>query len=326
MNPSRPLSLPVTPRLILQARKRLDGLISHTPVSPSPNLEEIAGAKVFVKWECQQHTGVFKLRGAYNKIASLPEETAQRGVITASTGNHALAVAYAAQHRNVSATVVVPHNASPLKLKKCKRYGATILEHGSNYDEAAAYSVQYAQRNKLTLVHAYADPLVIAGQGTVGVELLEDLPDVNVVIVPIGGGGLISGISLWAKNIDPQIRVIGVQTTATRAFYENYRAQQLFHVPIESTIADGLAGNTNQLNLDIALQYVDEIVLVEENGLRPAIRWTIDHEQQILEPAGVVGIAAILEKRVLLHKGETVAIIASGSNIDPRLLEEIKNL
>ncbi len=326
MNPSTAHSFPVTPRMVLQARKRLDGIISHTPVSPSPNLEEVAGAAVFVKWECQQRTGVFKLRGAYNKIASLPEETAKRGVITASTGNHALAVAYAAQQRHVPATVVVPHNASPLKIGKCEQYGATILEHGSNYDEAATYSVLYAQQNQLTLVHAYADPLVIAGQGTVGVELLEDLPDANVVIVPVGGGGLISGISLWVKTIDPQIRVIGVQTTATRAFYENHRKRRLFHVPIEPTIADGLAGNTDQLNLDIALQYVDEIVLVEENGLRQAIRWTLDHERQTLEPAGVVGIAALLEEQVVLHDGETVAIIASGGNIDPGLLEEIKNL
>jgi threonine dehydratase len=277
-----------------------------------------------VKWECLQRTGVFKLRGAYNKIASLPTDIAERGVVTASTGNHALAVAYAAQQREIPATVVVPHGASPLKMKKCRQYGATILEHGDNYDEAARHSVKYAGENRLTLVHAYADPMVIAGQGTVGYELLEDLPDTDAVIVPIGGGGLISGISLWIKTIDPRIRVIGVQTTATRAFYENYCRQQLFHVPIEPTIADGLAGNTNQLNLDIALQFVDTIVLVEEAGLRSAIRWVLDHEAQTLEPSGVVGIAALLEKRVTLPKDATVAIIASGRNIDPKLLKEIK--
>jgi threonine dehydratase len=311
--------------MILQARKRLEGIIVHTPVQRSTKLEDIAGSPVHVKWECLQRTGVFKIRGAYNKISSLPEDTAQRGVITASTGNHALAVAYAAQQRNVPATVVVPHNASPLKLEKCKQYGATILEHGSNYDEAASYSMQYAQQNQLTLVHAYADPFVIAGQGTVGYELLEDLPEADVVIVPIGGGGLISGISLWVKTINPDIRVVGVQTTATRAFYENYKKRRLFHVPIEPTIADGLAGNTDQLNLDIAFHYVDEIVLVEETGLRSAIRWTLNHEEQTLEPSGVVGIAALLENRVQLSKGETVAIIASGSNIDPKLLKEIRN-
>jgi threonine dehydratase len=277
-----------------------------------------------VKWECLQRTGVFKLRGAYNKIASLPSDVAERGVVTASTGNHALAVAYAAQQREIPATVVVPHDASPLKMKKCKQYRATILEHGDNYDDAAEFSVKYAEKNQLTLVHAYADPVVIAGQGTVGYELLEDLPNTDVVIVPIGGGGLISGISVWVKSINPHIQVIGVQTTATRAFYENYRRQELFHVPIEPTIADGLAGNTNQLNLDIALQFVDTIVLVKETGLRDAIRWTLNHERQTLEPAGVVGIAAILEKRVKLPKDATVAIIASGRNIDPKLLKEIK--
>lgn len=324
MDRSASTPLPVTPKMIIQARKRLERVIIRTPVKVSTHLTKIAGRPVHVKWECLQRTGVFKLRGAYNKIASLPTEIVKRGVVTASTGNHALAVAYAAQQREIPATVVVPHDASPLKMKKCKQYGATILEHGDNYDDAARYSVKYADENQLTLVHAYADPMVIAGQGTVGYELLEDLPDTNAVIVPIGGGGLISGISLWIKTIDPRIQVIGVQTTATRAFYENYRRQQLFHVPIEHTIADGLAGNTSQLNLDIALQFVDTIVLVEEDGLRDAIRWTIDHEAQTLEPSGVVGIAALLEKRVTLEKKAKVAIIASGRNIDPKLLKEIK--
>lgn len=317
-------SLPVTPEMIFQAHKRLEGVITRTPVHPSPHLSKMSGSSVHVKWECLQQTGVFKLRGAYNKIASLPTDTAKRGVVTASTGNHALAVAYAAQKRKIPATVVVPHSASPLKMKKCIQYGATILEHGDNYDDAAEFSVKYAKENHLTLVHAYADPLVIAGQGTVGYELLEDSPDIDVVIVPIGGGGLISGISLWMKATKPGIQVIGVQTTATRAFFENFHRRQLFHVPIEPTIADGLAGNTNQLNLDIALQFVDDIVLVEEDGLRKAIRWTIDHEAQTLEPAGVVGIAALLENRVALSKDAVVTIIASGSNINPALLKEIQ--
>jgi threonine dehydratase len=312
--------------MILQARKRLEGIIIRTPLTLSAKLAAITGTSVFVKWECLQRTGAFKIRGAYNKIASLPLAVANRGVVTASTGNHALAVAFAAQLRRIPAIVIVPHGASPLKLKKCKQYGAKILEHGANYDDAAAYSLKYAAQNHLTLVHAYADPLVIAGQGTVGYELLEDLPETSIVIIPIGGGGLISGISLWCKTIDPNIRVVGVQTTTTRAFYENYKKQQIFHVPIEPTIADGLAGNTNQLNLDIALKYVDDVVLVEESGLRKAIRWTLDFEQQILEPAGVVGIAALLEKRVSLSRDDTVAIIASGSNIDPKLLKQIKRL
>ncbi|MFX1582331.1 MAG: pyridoxal-phosphate dependent enzyme, partial [Promethearchaeota archaeon] len=165
---------------------------------------------------------------------------------------------------------------------------------------------------------------VIAGQGTVGYELLEDLPATSLVIVPIGGGGLISGISLWVKTVDPTIRVIGVQTTATRAFYENFHKRRLFHVPVESTIADGLAGNTAQLNLDIGLKHIDDVVLVKEQGLRQAIRWTLDHEQQILEPAGVVGIAALLERRVPIQKEDTIAVIASGMNLDPALLAEIK--
>jgi threonine dehydratase len=309
--------------MILQARKRLAGITLHTPLNPSPKLTKISESPVFVKWECLQHTGVFKLRGAYNKITSLDPKTAQGGVVTASTGNHGLAVAYAAQLCNVSATVVVPKNASPVKMNKIKQYSAAIIQHGDNYDEAAAFSKQFAKEKGVIVIHAYADPLVIAGQGTVGYEILEDAPKTDVVLIPIGGGGLISGIATWLKSVNPQIRVVGVQTTTTHAFFDNYRAKRLFHVPIGSTIADGLAGNTEQLNLDIALRYVDDIVLVEEAGLRSAIRWTLENEHRVLEPAGVVGIAAILEKKVHLTSQETVVIVASGGNIDTKLLQSI---
>lgn len=316
-------SFPVTPTMILQARKRLIGKIVRTPLEPSPALETITQAPVFIKWECLQRTGVFKLRGAYNKIASLPVKTAQRGVVTASTGNHGLAVAYAAQQQGIPATIFVPLKASPLKLDKIKQYGATIIEKGANYDEAATYSTKFAKNKNATIIHAYADPLVIAGQGTVGYEILEDFPNTDIIIVPIGGGGLISGISLWVKTINPEIQVIGVQTTATRAFYQNYRVGRLFHVPVEPTIADGLAGNTEQLNLDIGLRYVDDVVLVEERGLQDAIRWTLQNERRILEPAGVVGIAALLQMKVKIKGTENIVIIASGGNIDPVLLQSI---
>jgi threonine dehydratase len=316
-------SFPITPTMILQARKRLAGIITRTPLEASPALTTITQTSVNIKWECLQRTGVFKLRGAYNKIASLPAETAKRGVVTASTGNHGLAVAYAAQQQGIPATIVVPKKASPLKLEKIKRYGATIVEKGANYDEAATYSAKLAKKKKATIIHAYADPLVIAGQGTVGYEVLEDYPETDVIIVPIGGGGLISGIALWAKTVKPEIRVIGVQTTATRAFYQNYRVERLFHVPVEPTIADGLAGNTEQLNLDIGLRYVDDVVLVEERGLQDAIRWTLENERRVLEPAGVVGIAALLQMKIKLKKNENVVLIATGSNIDPALLQSI---
>ncbi len=316
-------SLPLTPAMIMQARKRLEGIVLHTPLEFSPNLSGISGASVSVKWECLQRTGVFKLRGAYNKAASLPPETAGPGVVTASSGNHGLAVAYAAQQLDFPATVVVPEEASQLKMNKIKQYGATILQHGANYDVAAAHSVEFAKETGATIIHAYADPLVIAGQGTVGYEILEDYPEVNVVVVPIGGGGLISGISFWVKTVNPHIRIVGVQTTATRAFYENFKAKRLFYVPVEPTIADGLAGNTEQLNLDFGLQYVDDVVLVEESGLRQAIRWTLENERRVLEPAGVVGIAALLEKKIQLDTDENVVIVASGSNIDIDLLRSI---
>lgn len=315
--------LPVTPVMILEAKQRLEGVVIQTPIEASAALSRISGSSVFVKWECLQRTGVFKIRGAINKIASLSEEVAQRGVITASTGNHGLAVAFAARQRSVPATVVVPEGASPLKVGKCEKYGAKILVHGKNYDEAAAYSVQRAEKTGASIIHAYADPLVIAGQGTIGIEVLVGLPSTETILIPIGGGGLISGIALWVKTINPHIRVVGVQTTATRAMYENFKAGRLFHVPIAPTIADGLAGNTAQLNLEFVKRYVDDIILVEEEGLREAIRWTHENEHQILEPAGVVGLAALLQKKFRPQRDERVVIIASGRNIDPKLLQSI---
>jgi threonine dehydratase len=309
--------------MILQARKRLEGVVLQTPLEPSPALSAKSGSSVFVKWESLQRTGVFKLRGAYNKIASLSPEMAAQGVITASTGNHGLAVAYAAQQKGVPASIVVPKGASPLKVGKCESYGATVIYHGANYDEAAAYSRQLAEETGATLVHAYADPMVIAGQGTIGVEVLASLPNADTLLVPIGGGGLVSGIAIWVKTVNPKIRVIGIQSTATRAFYENYHAGRLFEVPIESTIADGLAGNTEQINLDIGSAFVDDVVLVEESGLIDAIRWTIENERRILEPAGVVGVAAIIQGKIQLQSTARVVIIASGSNLDPALLSKI---
>jgi threonine dehydratase len=208
-------------------------------------------------------------------------------------------------------------------VEKCIRYGADIIRHGTNYDEAAQHSLKVSQQRNATLIHAYADPLVIAGQGTVGLELLMDQPDADIVLVPIGGGGLISGVSLWVKSMNPAIRVIGVQTTATRAFYENFKANRLFHVPIEPTIADGLAGNTAQLNLDVAKQFVDDVILVDEGELPNAIRWTLINEQHILEPSGVVGIAALLQEQLTLSSNDQVVVVASGRNIDPTLLQSI---
>jgi threonine dehydratase len=309
--------------MILQARKRLMGVALRTPLEPSLALSKLTGASVFVKWESLQRTGVFKLRGAYNKVASLSSEVAGRGVVTASTGNHGLAVAFAAQQRGIPATVVVPEVASPLKREKIKSYGATLVIHGANYDEAADHSRRLAAKSGATLVHAYADPEVIAGQGTIGSEILEDLPEAEALLVPIGGGGLISGVSLWVKTVKPEIAVIGVQSSATRAFYENYKAGRLFHVPIEPTIADGLAGNTAQLNLDIGRRYVDDIVLIEEAKLRDAIRWTLENERRVLEPAGVVGVAALLQKKTPLERGTKVVVVGTGSNIDPALLQSI---
>jgi threonine dehydratase len=305
---------------ILKARKNLEGVVYRTPLTYSKKLGEISGAEVYLKWENLQKTGSFKLRGAYNKICSLTPEERSKGVITASAGNHALAVALVAKMMNLKAIVVVPENAPKIKVERCRALGAKVVLKGANYDESAAYCKTMILETGATYISSFEDYWVIAGQGTIGCEILEEMPDTNVILVPVGGGGLISGIALWAKTVNPNMRIIGVQSTAAYTMYECFEAKKIVEVPVPPTIADGLAGGISQMTLDLALKYVDKMVLAKEEELKKAILWVLKNERQVVEGAGIVGPAVILQGKIRFKPSEKVVVVISGGNIDMELL------
>jgi threonine dehydratase len=305
---------------ILKARKNLEGVVYRTPLTYSKKLSEISGAEVYLKWENLQKTGSFKLRGAYNKISSLTPEERSKGVITASAGNHALAVALVAKIMNLKAIVVVPENAPKIKVERCRALGAKVVLKGANYDESVAYCKTMILEMGATYISSFEDYQIIAGQGTISCEILEEMPETNVILVPVGGGGLISGIALWAKTVNPNMRIIGVQSTAAYTMYECFEAKKIVEVPVPPTIADGLAGGISQMTLDLALKYVDEMVLAKEEELKKAILWVLKNERQVVEGAGIVGPAAILQGKIRFKPSEKVVAVISGGNIDMELL------
>lgn len=301
---------------ILKAKKNLEGVVYRTPLTYSKALSEISGANIYLKWENLQKTGSFKLRGAYNKINSLIPEERSKGIITASSGNHAQAVSLVAKILGLKAIVVVPENAPKTKVDRCNTFGAEVVLKGANYDEALVHCRRLVSETGATYIPSFEDYKVIAGQGTIGCEILEDMPETKTIIVPIGGGGLISGIALWAKTVNPNIRIMGAQSTAAYTMYECFKAKKIVEVPVPPTIADGLAGGIAQMTLDLVLKYVDEIVLAEEEELMRAILWILKNERQVVEGSGVVGPAAILQGKVRFKPGERVVVVVSGGNID----------
>jgi len=305
---------------ILKAKKNLGGMVYHTPLTYSKRLSEISGAEVYLKWESLQKTGSFKPRGAYNKICSLTPEERDKGVITASAGNHALAVALVAKMMGIKATVVVPENAPKIKVEGCRALEAEVVLKGANYDESVIYCKKMVSETGATYIPAFEDYKVIAGQGTIGCEILEEMPDTHMIIAPVGGGSLISGVALWAKTVNPKIKVVGAQSTAAYTMYECFKAKKIVDVPVLPTIADGLAGGISQMTLDLVLKYVDEIVLAEEEGLKSAILWILKNERQIVEGSGAVGPAVVLQRKIRFKRGEKVVIVVSGGNIDMELL------
>lgn len=309
---------------ILFAQRNLSGLIARTPLEHSFLLSQQAGCQVYLKLENWQKTGSFKVRGAINKVASLIEEEKARGLVTASAGNHALGVAYAAQvWGNVPTTVFVPVNAPASKLKKLEEFECDVRLSGSFYDEAHHAAVHFEQLHGATYVHAYDDPLTIAGQGTVGLEIMEDLPQAEAILVPVGGGGLIAGIAVAAKAINPHVQVIGVQPEASPAAYLSLRDGHPYEeYAAAPTISDGLAGGFGRLPFEIASHLIDEIVLVSEEETRAAVFTLLELAQLVVEGAGAVGIAALLAGRVNLA-GRKVVAVMSGANIDANLLFEI---
>jgi threonine dehydratase len=309
---------------IKQAQERIEGVVAKTPLAYAPYLSELSSANVYLKKENLQITGAFKIRGAYNKIASLSESERAKGVIAASAGNHAQGVALSANRFGIKAVIVMPESTPLTKVNGVKYYGAEVVLHGSNYDEAYAYAIDYAQKNNLTFVHPFEDAEVIAGQGTVGLEILESCEQLDAVIIPIGGGGLIAGMATAIKALSPNTKVIGVSASGAPAFKQSYELKNAIDTTQVRTIADGIAvRDTSKITLDYALKYVDEVLSVDDEEIASAILYLLEKQKLVVEGAGSVGVAALLHGKVKGLEGKNVAVVLSGGNMDVTLLSVI---
>ena len=309
---------------ITEAKKRIEGVVVETPLAYAPYLSEITEMNVYLKKENLQITGAFKIRGAYNKIASLSQKEREHGVVAASAGNHAQGVALSANLFNIKAVIVMPESTPLTKINGVKHYGAEVILAGSNYDEAYAYAVEYGKEHKLTFVHPFEDEEVIAGQGTVGVEILQKAPELDAVIVPIGGGGLIAGVATAIKESNPNIKVIGVSASGAPAFRDSYELKKPVDSTSVRTIADGIAvRDTSPVTLEYALKNVDEVISVDDEEIASAILYLLEKQKLVVEGAGAVGVAALLHHKLDDLKGKNVAVVLSGGNMDVTLLSVI---
>ncbi len=305
------------------ARARLHGIIHVTPCAHSESLSALTGARVFVKLENLQMTGSFKERGAANVLLQLGPAERRRGVVAASAGNHGLAVAFHAARLGITAVIVMPTWAPLRKVMWARRHGAEVVLHGENYDEAYARAKEIEAERELIFVHPFDDARVIAGQGTIGLELAEQVPDLDAVLVPVGGGGLIGGVALAVKALRPGARVIGVQAEETPAMKAALAAGQRVVVPAASSIADGIAvRRVGEHTFDLARRYVDEVVTVSEEEIANAILLLLEIEKTVVEGAGAVPLAALVNKRVALP-GKTVVLVLTGGNIDVNIVAQI---
>jgi threonine dehydratase len=308
---------------VLAARERLRGSIYESPCPHSIMLSALTGQQVYLKLENLQMTGSFKERGALNRIALLTPEQAARGVIAASAGNHAQGVAYHATKRGIRALIVMPLTTPLVKVTATRDFGAEVLLHGANYDEACSEAVRLCDEQHFTFIHPFDDPAVMAGQGVIGLELLEQVPQLEAVVVPIGGGGLIGGIACAIKESRPEVRVVGVQTSRLPSMQAAVEAHHPVTVDPATTIADGIAvRRAGDLTFPLVERYVDEIVTVEEDEIASAILMLLEREKTLAEGAGAAALAALLEHRTSLHGAHT-AVLVGGGNIDVTLLERI---
>jgi threonine dehydratase len=313
--------LPISLGDIRAAAERIEGAVVRTPTLLSRTLSELTGATVYLKFENLQFTAAYKERGALNKLLLMDETTRSRGVIAASAGNHAQAVAYHGRRLGVPVTIVMPKPTPVIKVMQTEGHGATIVLHGELFDEAYAHALQLEQERGLTFLHPFDDAQVIAGQGTVALEMLEDAPDIDVLVVPIGGGGLMSGVGIAAKALKPGIELIGVQAELYPSMYCKVTGNQ--RPSSGDTLAEGIAVKSpGVLTSRIIAEVVDEILLVPERDMETAVSLLLQIEKTVAEGAGGAGLAALLTHPERL-KGRTVGIIITGGNIDTRLLATV---
>jgi len=309
--------------LILEAADRLRKRVLETELIASPHFSEKLGAPVFLKCENLQKTGAFKLRGALNFMTARDRADLARGVTAASAGNHAQGVAFGADLLGIPARIFMPENTPPQKVQATRDLGAEVRLTGANFDESFAAAQADSAENGTVFIHPFDDPLVIAGQGTIGLEILKRLPDVGTVIVPIGGGGLLAGIATAIKQTHPQVRIIGVETVSAPCMYQAVKSGKPCTVPLAQTIADGIAVKTaGRVTMPIIRALVDEIVLVEEEEIALAIVALLEKSKLLVEGAGAVTLAALLNNRIEALQGKIVCLL-SGGNIDVRTLSVV---
>ncbi|MGQ3328766.1 threonine ammonia-lyase [Halorubrum sp. FL23] len=302
---------------VRDARERVDEVARHTPLERSRSFSEMSGADLHLKLENFQRTGAFKIRGAMNRIATLSDAEREAGVVTASAGNHAQGVALAADRAGVDATVVMPKFAPVSKVKATRGYGASVRLEGIDYDEAQAYAHELEREESRTYVHAFDDPVVMAGQGTLGLEIVDDCPELDTVVVPIGGGGLISGVAVAIKEQLPDVRVVGVQAEGAASAGESLKTGEVHEIDSVDTIADGIATRSiGEQTLDVMTEYVDEVVTVDDREIALALTLLLERAKTLVEGAGAVALAAVLSEAFEYEEDETIVAALCGGNID----------
>ncbi|MEA1919786.1 MAG: threonine ammonia-lyase [Campylobacterota bacterium] len=309
---------------IQEARERIGAIVNNTPFSYAPFLSEMSGVEVFLKKENLQATGAFKLRGAFNRIASLSDEERVRGVVTASAGNHAQGVAYSASHFGAKAVIVMPESTPLTKVNGVKYFGAEVILSGSNYDDAYAFAKDYEAKHDMVFVHPFEDDDVISGQGTIALDILDQADELDAILVPVGGGGLISGIAVAIKQLNPSIEVIGVSATGAPALKNSYALKKAVDSTSVRTIADGIAvRDTSEKNLSYILDNVDAFIAVDDEEIASAILFLLEKQKLVVEGAGAVGVAALMHHKLPNLQGKKVAVVLSGGNVDVTLLSVI---
>ncbi|EAK0445428.1 threonine ammonia-lyase [Campylobacter lari] len=309
---------------IYQAKQKIADFVLKTPFVHSSFLSEFLETNVFLKCENLQKTGAYKIRGAYNTIANLTKEQKQAGVIAASAGNHAQGVAISAKKFGIEAVIVMPEATPLLKVSATKNLGAKVILKGDNFDEAYAYALNYAKEHHLNFIHPFENESIIAGQGTLMLEMLDEISDLDMILAPVGGGGLISGVASAAKQINPAIKVIGVSAKGAPAMYESFKSKKMINSKAVRTIADGIAvRDVNKINFDIILECVDDFIQVDDEEIANAVLYLLEKHKITVEGAGASAVAALLHKKIDLKNHKKIGVILSGGNIDVQMLNII---
>jgi threo-3-hydroxy-L-aspartate ammonia-lyase len=305
------------------AYKTLNPVVHKTPLLSSRTFNDLVGNETYFKAENFQRIGAFKFRGAYNKIASLTEIERKKGIIAHSSGNHAQGAALAGKIFGIKSVIVMPHNSVSSKVEATKGYGAEVIFCADSTDERERVTNELIQQHGYALIHPYNDEKLIAGQGTVGLEIYQDIKDLDYLFVPIGGGGLIAGCAIAAKHLCPNIRIVGVETEDANDCYQSFREKRIIKLKSVNTIADGMRTlSVGTLNFEIIKKYVDDVITIKDEDIFPMMRFFLERMKIVVEPTGAVAPAAVMKNVVGLH-GKKICAVISGGNIDPQFLSKI---